>query len=155
MQIAAAFTQFCSTLLKPYRTYDKHSHAVSHNLTLFNFSGTLRSARSVKLTLCLFGFPLKSVPIWAKNNNPTQRVSCAPLKMLRKAIALIMILFLSASIHTIQLQPSCQRCCSGPAAGCYSCPFQNVVFFYCLTLAYFHFPGWQPNHVFTLGLIQL
>lgn len=40
--------------------------------------------------------------------------------MLEKAWALILILFSSASIETIQVQPSCQGRCSGPAAQWYS-----------------------------------
>lgn len=39
------------------------------------------------------------------------------------------MLFFSASINTIQPQPSCQGRCSGPAAGCYSQPLQTVVYF--------------------------
>lgn len=42
---------------------------------------------------------------------PHEKFSAHPLKMLREAIAVIMVLFLSASIDTIQLQPSRQRCC--------------------------------------------
>lgn len=48
------------TLLKPDRMYDEHPHAVYHDLTLFKFSGTLRLAGSICLTLHLIGVPLKS-----------------------------------------------------------------------------------------------
>lgn len=53
---------FCSTLLKPYGMYDKHTHAVSHSLTYL----TLQSL----LTLYLVSVSLKSIPEQSKLRTP-------------------------------------------------------------------------------------
>lgn len=78
-----------------------------------------------------------------KNNNSTKIIFCITLKIFQKVLALIMIMMMillsSASTNTIQLQLSGQGCCIGTAAGCYSHPLQNVVYFCCPALAYFLF----------------
>lgn len=65
--------------------------------------------------------------------------------MLRKAVLLILISSSSKSIHTIQLQPSCKRRCSGRPARCYSTPMQNAGYFRCSASAYVLF--WVGNQV--------
>lgn len=70
-----------------------------------------------------------------KNNSFTTIIFSTRLSMLRKT--LILILFLSASTNTIQVQLSHQGHCSSPAAGCYSRLLQNVICLCCPELAYF------------------
>lgn len=91
-------------------------------MTLFNFLNrhsqpTLSSSR---YTLLVF-YSNPSLQLSEKPQFWTTHSLHAP-KMLRKAIALIMCLFLSTSITTVQLQLSHQERCSGPVAGCY-CAF--------------------------------
>lgn len=89
-------TRFFLLHLKMFHTQALHEH----NLTLMNFSGTSQSAGCKMLTL--------------KNHQraaqirPNNSTFCAPLNMLQKATALMMILFLSASIRTIGVAPGLQ-----------------------------------------------
>lgn len=88
--------------------------------------------------IMLVGVLFKCIPgtIWAKNST-TKLLLCKPRKMLWRAVTLIMLLFLSASCCSHQA-------CSGPAAGCFSLPVQNVLHFCCPVPAYYIFPGWYP-----------
>lgn len=104
------------------------AYAVLQDQTLFDLSGTLQSANSITVTPYLVGVRLKSIPgtIRAKNNNSTQITLCAPLKLVWKVVALILILSLSASISAIHVQPSCHWYCSRPAPGCFSHPLHSA-----------------------------
>lgn len=97
-------------------------------MALFNISRTLQSAASILLTLYLVGVPLKSVPGTIR---PKKQFHCAPLKLLRRAIALIMMLFSPASINAVQLRLWWRGWGSEPTAGRSSSPLQNVVYFCC------------------------
>lgn len=138
---------FCSSLLKLYRTYNELTHAVSHDLTLFR---NITMSRRYLAKLYSTSVPLKSVPgtIWTKRNNSTWVIFSAPLKILWKAGAWIMILFPSASISTIQLQPSHQECCFRQLdASTAECLLFGA--------GLFPFLAWQLNCVYACGFFLL
>lgn len=101
--------EFPSVLLlsNPYRMCDEHTHAVSQDLTLFNSFSTLHYIHYQVHTI--FGRCYTQICPWNSLGLGEQFHAnniLYALKILWKAITLIMSLFSSASVNTVQLQPS-------------------------------------------------